>query len=356
VWRISITGDWEKTVPRIADAVLDCAIYLYRSEKDASKGESSGGSGFLVGVLFEEEWTASPSLHHIYAVTNAHVIEDGFPIVRINTKDGQTHSIPLRQDDWTPHPAGDDVAVAPIELDKDIHQFKYMDVSGGELFMTDKIATQVALGPGDEVFMIGRLLIRETDRQFNAPIARFGHIAASFPELIDQGPRRDNFKQQSFLIEAHSIGGLSGSPVFVWIPADRQHMPTNAELRSRYKRLAYRMEVEEYFLGIDWGHFPSEYERVYRGAKLSDTDYWTPSNSGYAGVVPAWKLEELLHFGPLREKRLEKEKRVTTRRRRGPVLDTKRSPTQTTPERDKIPIPRRTRFLTDLEKATRKRK
>ncbi|MGH7031713.1 MAG: hypothetical protein ACREEZ_14955, partial [Stellaceae bacterium] len=37
-------------MPRIPDAYLDAAIYLYASETDAEAGARTGGSGFLVGV------------------------------------------------------------------------------------------------------------------------------------------------------------------------------------------------------------------------------------------------------------------------------------------------------------------
>ncbi len=129
-------------MPRIDDSVLDCALYLYPSEEDAIQGTDYGGRGFLVGVPIGwdcDGWTASRSMRsvHIYAVTNAHVIEEGNCVIRLNTKEGATKVINCRQDSWILHPAGDDIAIAPIEPDRELHRFKYLGV-GFDMFVTEE--------------------------------------------------------------------------------------------------------------------------------------------------------------------------------------------------------------------------
>ena len=41
-------------MPRLTDAILDCAVYLYPSERAARRGEATGGSGFLIGIPLGE--------------------------------------------------------------------------------------------------------------------------------------------------------------------------------------------------------------------------------------------------------------------------------------------------------------
>jgi hypothetical protein len=89
VWRVCSDGYrtrvWEKIVPRIDDSILNCGIYLYGSEEDAKRGEPYGGSGFLVGVPFGNR--PPNTAWHCYAVTNAHVVKGGYPVVRVNTNE-----------------------------------------------------------------------------------------------------------------------------------------------------------------------------------------------------------------------------------------------------------------------------
>src|SRR5262249_35512833 len=88
--------------------------------------------------------------------------------------------------------------------------------------------------------------------------------------------------QVSFLIEARSIAGYSGSPVF-WYdkPAERK-----IDLTKR-----------GFLLGVDWGHVDCAGDIVDIFDK--ETGRKNPKlegryNSGMMGVVPASKLEECL--------------------------------------------------------------
>src|ERR1700680_2155093 len=75
--------EWEPDMSRIPDDILDCAIYLYSSEAAGRAGESAGGSGFLVGL----ESLKHKGMWWIYAVTNRHVIKDGYPVARLNKRE-----------------------------------------------------------------------------------------------------------------------------------------------------------------------------------------------------------------------------------------------------------------------------
>jgi hypothetical protein len=334
VLRTSINGTvhqiWERTMPRIRDTILDCSVFLYRSEEDAEAGIQYGGSGFLVGVPIEP----ALNLPQLYAVTNAHIIDFGYPVIRLNSKEGGTRTIPLTESAWTRHPAGDDVAIAPITLDRQIHKYKYITPDNGDFFISRENAEKLRLGAGDEAFMVGRFYGRD-ERQTNVPIVKSGHIASGQPTELKQEERED-FLQESYLVEIESMSGFSGAPIFVWIPTDRINTPTNPELKAEHRKRVRELGIgpEEFFLGINWGHLVG----------------------GIAGVVPAWKLTELLYLPEVVELRkgAEETRRIGDRRVRA-VLDVKRPETQKTKAGIEIGIPTKSQILGDLKKASRRR-
>jgi hypothetical protein len=288
VWRVNsddnATLTWEPIMARVSDEILDCAIYLYESEMDAKEGVHFGGSGFLVGVPYGASnaveavnlfRTASArSRAHIYAVTNCHVIDDGYPVIRLNTKEGKSQPIALGEDKWLRYPGGDDLAIAAF-MDLDHEMYQFISIST-DLFMTKERFENFGVGVGDDTLMVGRFLNRQ-DKQSNIPVARFGHLSAPRTEFIDQGTERKKFQQESFLVECHSVSGFSGSPVFVDIPEDRRSFGSLPEAarsgRSVTLTLKGRSSASSYFfLGVDWGHLCK----------------------GMAAVVPAWRLLDLL--------------------------------------------------------------
>ncbi len=58
-------------MPRVPDLMLNCAVYLYPDVSHAQEGDQAGGTGFLLSIPSERV----PPLHHVYAITNRHVIE-----------------------------------------------------------------------------------------------------------------------------------------------------------------------------------------------------------------------------------------------------------------------------------------
>lgn len=146
---------YERVMPRIADELLEAVIYLYRSTEDAEQGIAAGGSGFLVHMTS----SVSEELRPLYAVTNSHVVREGdAPVVRLNTRDGKTDTLPLTSDDWIHHPDGDDIAVCPIGLTPEFHHFK--SISREDWFLKKEEIEERSIGPGDEVFSSGVFCLR----------------------------------------------------------------------------------------------------------------------------------------------------------------------------------------------------
>lgn len=291
---------WKKPMPRINDALLDSVVYLYPSVEDANAGKAAGGTGFLITIPSEahEGWDFT------YCVTNSHVIREGSsPVIRLNTKDGGKDVIGLRQEDWVHHEDGDDIATCPLNL-ADPGYYRYTRIHT-EMFVTKELIQQQNMGPGDEVFMIGRFVNHE-GRQRNTPAVRFGNISMMPWEEIKH-PR--GFTVESFLVETRSLGGFSGSPVFVY------HTPYSPLPASYPER-----EQGTWLLGVDWGHLPIT-EKVRKSDKtLVDENWVVESNSGQMAVAPAWKLQELIDQEDLAMGRRRADEELTKRKEGSTVV------------------------------------
>jgi hypothetical protein len=320
-------------VPYVNLATLGSSIFLYGSESDASEGANWGGSGLLVGVPSQ----ANPSRVHLYAVTNDHVA-DGCPVVRLVNVLGEPYVLPGTSADWYPHPDGDDVAIRPLGAVPD-HAYWYVPdqllLSRADLSPEER---PYQIAPGDDCLMVGRYINRE-QRQFDRPVVRFGNLAM-LPEVVYQEER--SFDQESFLVDMRSQAGFSGSPVFVYYEAEGWRalppMPDLPEIddfeepEERVKAADARIEALEqrvagrhssgimgktWLLGVEWGHLPV-WENVYDGDQKIGR---MRVSSGMAGVVPAWKLADLLNEKDIQMARDKTEKQLAERDEGAAVLD-----------------------------------
>jgi hypothetical protein len=310
-------------MPRISDRLIDCSVYLYPSIEAARMGERGGGSGFLVAV---------PSLgrgHYVYVVTAKHVIDNGALVLRLNTSDGKMDTLTTSYDSWFVHPDGDDVAVLPITLTDD---FSWFCVST-RLFITPDIIRDWHIGLGDETFMVGRLVNRD-GIQRNAPVVRFGNL--SFMADPDEPVERaDGFKQESFLVESRSLGGFSGSPVFVISTQgyEDHNLPSPLKQeREEFRRANPNAAILRHpvttgvwgpwLLGLDWGH-PPLWDKVFESDLRTVTDYRTKANTGIAYVVPAWRIMDVLNMEDLvaQRKRSDDQARLEAEREKVAISD-----------------------------------
>jgi hypothetical protein len=274
-------------MPRIRDEFLECVVYLYPSRRAAQKGEQIGGSGFLVSVKRTETsgW--------LYAVTNDHVISGGASVIRINTAYGDAGIFEIPPSNWIRHPKKDDLAVCQLS-GFDPGNYKFITIPTA-LFMRQDLLQQTGIGPGDDTYLIGRFINHE-GKQKNLPTVRQG-IISMMPEEKFQTPSHG--MRERFLVEVKSIGGYSGSPVVVSIPAIRQSTPFMTPLGGP-------APTAEYLLGVDCGHILNK-EPVFlidkKSGKPMKTDYEAQSNTGMALVIPAWEILEILQCEQLTKQR-----------------------------------------------------
>jgi len=283
-------------MPWIDPDVLDSTIYLYPSEAAAQDGERIGGTGFLIGVPVIARNREIGNV--ICVVTNKHVIDHGNTVARLNTHDQGTDIIPLDGLRWYTHPDGDDLAVCPIRLNSRVHKAKLISVRN---FATKKTIEANGIGPGDDVFIVGRFINHE-GKQRNLPSVRFGNIAQMPWEPIVI----DGVAQESFLIEARSISGYSGSPVFGYVmpPLD---LGLNPEIKKMIregqlqmvnvnpKRADLPIPLGPWLLGINYCYIRWDepiWSRITQ--KPVSEEWFVKSNTGMMGVIPSWRLLDIL--------------------------------------------------------------
>jgi hypothetical protein len=340
-------------LPRIPGRLLDSVFYLYPTRDAARKGERAGGTGFFLsvpldfdgkrndfiqsGLLAAEEH--EPSI--LYAISNEHVVRvEGCHWARINTnglKRPAVVDLPLAA--WQDHPDGDDISVCAVGLSR---EYLYQAIPARMLLSKSSLAgPYIPVGPGDDVFFVGRFVSYEGVSR-NTPTVRFGNISMMPHEPV---PRPGRPPQESFLIEARSLSGYSGSPIFVYEPGADAVVELGGVFVTEVSVELVPMRSLG-LLGIGWGHFPTIFDDdhdVVLGLDKKDKIGWVRQNAGMMGAVPAWRLLEML---------LSKDM-VKVRRRQAQDLKEK------APDPGFIEDSRRfefgrDQFLVDLKKASRR--
>jgi hypothetical protein len=300
----------ERRLPRISDYALDSIVYLYPSEAAAEDGEQIGGTGFLIFIPIPYVQPSPAGLHCV--VTNAHVIDGGSMVVRLNTTDGATTTIALDGAEWFRHPDGDDIAICPIGMDPTFHRFKSIHPN---MFLTKQIVGMFDIGPGDDIFVVGRFINRE-GRQKNIPSVRFGNIAQmpGEPLILDRGK-----EQECFLIEGRSIPGFSGAPVFIHISPEAPEFPEYPPNLKQYEpkpstnRPKMSFKAGPFLIGIDFCHLFNK-DPVVSDASGKQVDDWhVRSNTGMMGVIPMWRIMDVIDSPKMKRLRDQLETEVKRR-------------------------------------------
>ncbi len=193
---------------------------------------------------------------------------------------------------WYEHPDSSvDLAVnCLIDPTSDISAF------GVEDFF-DPASKGNQIGPGDEVFFCG-LFVPAPGMGKNFPLVRHGNLAM----LPDEQIQTEFGFADVYLVEARSIGGISGSPVWV-----RETVELRAK-RDDGRPVLMRGPGEMKLLGLMQAHWDvkdiNKYDFAHdpRGVNL-----------GVAIVVPAKKILEVINLPEMASRRREAEARFRSR-------------------------------------------
>lgn len=261
-----------------SEEIRKCVAFVGLRLADGS--HKLAGSGFFLGSGQHGNNTTS-----VWFVTARHVI-DGIRSklltevwLRLNLKDGTAVWVESKLDDWFSHPTDKSIDVAmvacgiPDEFDHLVIPFS--------LCGTEENMRKHEVGLGDEVFITGLFRHYYGSRR-NIPIVRVGNISCLIEEKIQT---RDYGEIDAYLIEARSIGGLSGSPVFVNLGV----------VRMVGGKVMHAQNAPIFFLiGLIHGHFDAQASSVDANADNGDQGL-TPErvNTGIAIVVPFQRIQEV---------------------------------------------------------------
>jgi hypothetical protein len=285
---------------RFPESMRKCVVYCARTYKAGPEVRvSSCGTGFLVSVPNPVD----PDLVTFFVVTAKHVAAEllkGDWLIRVNTTDGKSSDFHGTRDQrWWFHPTRPecvDVAVIPFPGVSD----GVLDAASVPLsmFLDEKTIHEVNIGAGDEVHITG-IFNQMTKHSRNLPIVRTGNVAL-IPEagtVVAQatlGQGTEPVGIEGYLIEARSIGGLSGSPTFVRATGTIQS-PSQNKVTGKMESREWSVPGPYYLLGLMHGHWEILSE------KRNDPEPGTARrgdlgsvNMGIAIVVPARQIKEVL--------------------------------------------------------------
>ena len=179
-----------------------------------------------------------------------------------------------------------DVAACPFAVPNyDLFDARTIDEIS---FASDARIAEYGIGLGDEVLVVG-LFSRFFGTSKIIPIVRTGNIAMMPSDRI---PVKDFGDVEAYLAESRSIGGLSGSPVFV---RSTLNLPT---ITKDGKPAVISGLGPAHFLGLMHGHWelPLSFSNVEQAEAV---------NMGVSIIIPAKKVLEVLYHPELVKLRTE---------------------------------------------------
>lgn len=266
--------------------LLQCVLFLGVMEKGQF---SPRATGFVVSVNHDDKFGFR------YLVTAEHVVQRAMQLnqnlwVRSNRKDGTVMQVEFSAVDWAFHPNNAtepaDVAICSINFD-DKEEYSIVPLSGRQsVAATPDVMEKLHIGLGDDLVIAG-LFRSHYGQHRNVPIVRSGNIAMMPGEPI----WTKGGSLRAYLVEARSIGGLSGSPVFV----SRSPMQI-VDGQSKWSEGG-----QLYLLGLMHGHFDVQ--------NINDDIQVGPGlpgiNTGIGIVVPVEKILETIHQPSLHARRTQ---------------------------------------------------
>ncbi len=156
------------------------------------------------------------------------------------------------------------------------------------MLVTPEVIQSRNIGLGDDVFLTG-LFVHHAQTHRNIPIVRVGNISC----MLEESVQTADGLFDAYLVEARSIGGLSGSPVFVVTGGSVRQVGNSSQIGTGF---------ECFLLGLMHGHWVIPYTvgRAVQNELVS---------MGIAVVIPSERILEALNLPELlnlRQKSKEK--------------------------------------------------
>lgn len=258
---------------RIPDDLLTAPIFLGGRDRDGNFHYRA--TAFLVGAPSKRYpdrlgWPCLVTARHNVLKAQATY---GNLWVRVNTDNGSAVDVEVTRSWLMPENPASDIALIPFAWMGDWEPFPFPV----RWFVTDESIEQRGIGIGDDLIVLG-LFSNHVGVTRNLPIVRTGSIASMPQEPLSDPNTGDQY--DAYLAEVRSIGGLSGSPVFVALN------PVSSLDVKNWERRAHGQPF--YLLGLIRGHWDTDAE-----ADFGESEFGR-LNTGIAIVTPITDVFELL--------------------------------------------------------------
>jgi hypothetical protein len=243
----------------------------------ATGGMRITGTCFFFGI------DAGGGRARVYVVTARHVLNEMKKLgvqdvaIRVNIKEGGSQFYMTRMVDWYVDPDDDSHDIAVIEGILP-HHYDHL-VFPDKIMLGSQEMAGMNLGLGTQVAIVGLFKHLKGSKR-NIPIVRVGTLAS----LIEERVPTEDGEIDAYLVEVHSIGGLSGSPVFLEPPLWEVTESGQPRLRTGGFRT--------YLIGLVYGHFDEPRDRT--KAEEDRAKDGAAINTGIAIVTPVDGLLPLI--------------------------------------------------------------
>lgn len=265
---LAVFGDERKALVRVPDDILKCTVFLC---VNTGAEYAPGGTGFFVSIPSDVGGAL-----YTYLVTAKHCViqakQYGDVFIRLNGRDGKMKFMKIEADWIFPDDPSVDLAVLPIGIPLYFYDAKFLDY---KMIATPQTIVDHGIGIGDDVVVAG-LFTKRYGKTKNIPIVRSGAIAAMPSEPLPDA--KTGLSYHAYLIEARSIGGLSGSPVFAYLPASRPRKNGLIDFQNMYI----------FLIGVIRGHWDHEEPKL-----QTTVDFMKELEQVNMGMAIATPIEEL---------------------------------------------------------------
>jgi hypothetical protein len=271
----------------IRKTLTDCVCFVCR-ERSSGVYEPLG-TGFFLGVPIGNP--ESPK-HVSVVITALHVITDiegagqtpNKIYLRVNTKEGGVEHVYIPPENWIRPGIDDQIKNGKVDAavcwfpgnNSPTGKYDYLLMPASNEIAFRQFLDDEDIGVGDDVFFTG-LFTYHAGTERNEPIVRSGMIAAMAETISTMyGP------QHAFLVESRSMGGFSGSPVFVTPGLMRFDEEGKLKLRPTFG--------SSYLIGVISGHWDAPEDVQIMGGLAERTSL----NMGVAKVTAMEKVFPLI--------------------------------------------------------------
>lgn len=287
---LSVPAFGGSTLVRIGENARRSVIFFGVPDHDG--GIKYAGTGFLCAQ-------SEDGLHFRYLVTARHVAKalEGYAgtgfFIRANKQvGGGAQEISIDHIEWSYHPDETvDLAATPFGFPPMTFDHIFYDLDNN--VFDYRIPLQVVCG--DAVSLVG-LFRLHYGKQRNVPIVHSGHVA-TLPDPNEMVPVRDRITKkinacEVYLVEAQTLEGLSGSPVFTHAPVEL----TSIDVADQPEKMHPKAFGPVRLLGIYTGAWDGEPGTILASDRSLSGSLRVPV--GVGTVVPGTKLLELLRDDP----------------------------------------------------------